>query len=164
MSYIRAHFDAVIIEGAGSPAEVNLNAHEIVNMRVAREADVPVVLVTDVDRGGSLASIVGTLELVGSDRERVKGIIFNKFRGDINLFADAVKWTENYTGVKVLGVVPYARDIRIPAEDSLSVNGITTGNFDSSTFDSMAKLLTQSLDINFITELIHHEGTMPPLL
>ena len=164
LSYIQEHFDAVIIEGAGSPAEINLNAHEIVNMRVAREADVPVVLVADVDRGGSLASIVGTLELVGVDRERVKGIIFNKFRGDINLFADAVTWTENYTGVKVLGVVPYARDIRIPAEDSLSENGISTGNFDSRTFDEMAKLLAQSLNIDFITELIHHEGTMPPRL
>ena len=159
LNHIARNFDAVIIEGAGSPAEINLNAHEIVNMRVAREANVPVILVADVDRGGSLASIVGTLELVGADRERVKGIIFNKFRGDINLFNSAVEWTEDYTGVKVLGVVPFAREIRIPAEDSLSENGTTTGNFSTDTFNEMAKLLTQSLDVDFMLQLIHHEGT-----
>ena len=71
LSYIEKNFDTVIIEGAGSPAEINLNAHEIVNMRIARETDVPVILVADVDRGGSLASVVGTLELLGRDRERV---------------------------------------------------------------------------------------------
>ena len=102
LAHIARNFEAVIIEGAGSPAEVNLNASEIVNMRIAREADVPVILVADVDRGGSLAAIVGTLELLGQDRKRVHGIIFNKFRGDIELFHDAVTWTENYTGVKVL--------------------------------------------------------------
>ena len=122
LNFIGKNFDAVIIEGAGSPAEINLNAHEIVNMRIAREADVPVVLAADVDRGGALASVVGTLELLGRDRERVKGIIFNKFRGDINLFRPAVEWTEKYTGVKVLGVVPFAKNILLEAEDSLSEN------------------------------------------
>ncbi len=101
LNIIASNFDAIIIEGAGSPAEVNLNAFEIVNMRIAREADVPVLLIADVDRGGSLASVIGTLELLGKDRERVKGIIFNKFRGEIDLFRSAVDWTENYTGVKV---------------------------------------------------------------
>ena len=124
LKYIEKNFDMIIIEGAGSPAEINLNAHEIVNMRIAREADVPVILVADVDRGGSLASVVGTLELLGRDRERVKGIIFNKFRGDINLFQPALDWTENYTGVKVLGVLPMIKNILIPAEDSLSDNFI----------------------------------------
>lgn len=118
---IGENFDAVIIEGAGSPAEINLNATEIVNMRIAREADVPVLLVTDVDRGGSLASVVGTLELLGTDRERVKGIIFNKFRGDISLFESAVKWTEEYTGVPVAGVMPFVSGAAIAGEDSLSV-------------------------------------------
>ena len=123
LAHIAANFEAVVIEGAGSPAEVNLNAHEIVNMRIAREADVPVILVADVDRGGSLAAIVGTLELLGQDRKRVHGIIFNKFRGDIELFRDAVTWTENYTGVKVLGVLPYLEGVNLPAEDSLNIQG-----------------------------------------
>lgn len=126
LAYIASHFQAVIIEGAGSPAEVNLNAHEIVNMRIAREADVPVILVADVDRGGSLASVAGTLELLGPDRERVRGIIYNKFRGDISLFRSAVEWTENYTGVHVVGVVPYV-PVNIPGEDSLDIKNTSGG-------------------------------------
>lgn len=123
LAHIAANFDAVIIEGAGSPAEINLNAHEIVNMRIAREADVPVILVADVDRGGSLASVIGTLELLGNDRERVKGIIFNKFRGDIELFKSAVTWTENHTGIKVLGVLPFLENVNLSGEDSMNLHG-----------------------------------------
>ena len=122
LSIIDKNFDLMVCEGAGSPAEINLNAGEIANMRVAREADVPVILVTDVDRGGSLASVVGTLELLGEDRKRVKGIIFNKFRGDISLFQDAVEWTEKHTGVRVVGVMPWLTDIIIEGEDILSLN------------------------------------------
>lgn len=133
LAEIESRFDAVVIEGAGSPAEVNLNETEIVNMRVAREADVPVILVTDVDRGGSLASIVGTLELLGDDRPRVKGLVFNKFRGDPSLFEPAVRWVEDYTGVKVLGVVPWVRGAAIAGEDSLSLHwGSGTGGADIS--------------------------------
>ncbi|MDR3229947.1 MAG: cobyric acid synthase [Synergistaceae bacterium] len=122
LSHIGKNFDVILIEGAGSPAEVNLNETEIVNMRVAREANVPVILATDVDRGGSLASVVGTLELLGQDRERVGGIVFNKFRGDLSLFEPAVRWTEERTGIRVVGVLPWLPDVRVPGEDSLSVN------------------------------------------
>jgi len=122
LEYINHHYDVIVIEGAGSPAEINLNATEIVNMRIAKEADVPVILVTDVDRGGSLASVVGTLELLGEDRQRVKGIIFNKFRGDIALFEDAVRWLEDYTKIKVVGVMPYLNDVQVESEDSLNVD------------------------------------------
>ena len=121
LKHIEEHFDAAVIEGAGSPAEVNLNATEIVNMRVAREANVPVLLVTDVDRGGSLASVVGTLELLGPDRDRVKGVVFNKFRGDPGLFASAVEWLEARTGVRVAGVMPWVSGVSIAGEDSLSL-------------------------------------------
>lgn len=122
LSLIDQRFDMVVAEGAGSPAEINLSQAEIANMRVAREADIPVILVTDVDRGGSLASVVGTLELLGADRDRVKGIIFNKFRGDPELFRGAMEWTEQYTGVKVLGVVPWINGLVIEGEDVLSIN------------------------------------------
>ncbi len=122
LDYISNHYDVIVIEGAGSPAEINLNSTEIVNMRIAREADVPVILVTDVDRGGSLASVVGTLILLGEDRQRVKGIIFNKFRGDLSLFEDAVQWIEDYTKIKVIGVMPYLKDVLVESEDSLSIN------------------------------------------
>ncbi|MDO4542704.1 MAG: cobyric acid synthase [Bacillota bacterium] len=121
LKIIEENYDIVVIEGAGSPAEVNLNDREIVNMRIAKEADVPVLLVVDINRGGSFASVVGTLELVGEDRKRIKGIIFNQFRGDIALFEDGVRWIEEYTGVKVVGVLPYFKDIHIEGEDSLSI-------------------------------------------
>ncbi len=122
LAHIDKNFDLIVSEGAGSPAEINLNSAEIVNMRVAKEADIPVILVTDVDRGGAIASVVGTLELLGEDRERVKGIIFNKFRGDISLFQDAITLTEEKTGVKVLGVMPWINDILIEGEDVMSIN------------------------------------------
>ena len=122
LKHIDDNYDLIVAEGAGSPAEINLNAGEIVNMRVANEADIPVLLVTDVDRGGSLASIVGTLELLEENRHRVKGIIFNKFRGDTSLFTDAVEWVEKKTGVKVLGIMPYLTDIIIEGEDIMSIN------------------------------------------
>lgn len=122
LTFIDDKFEVLVCEGAGSPAEVNLNASEIVNMRIANEADIPVLLVADVDRGGAIASVVGTLELLGKDRSRVKGIIFNKFRGDISLFEDAVSFTEKKTGVKVVGVMPWLTDIVIEAEDIMSIN------------------------------------------
>ena len=121
LAHIEKSFDAVVIEGAGSPAEVNLNDTEIVNMRVAREAGVPVVLTADVDRGGALAAVVGTLELLGGDRERVKAIVFNKFRGDLSLFKPAICWTEERTGIKVAGVMPWLPSVRVAGEDSLSI-------------------------------------------
>ena len=165
MSIIERNYQAVIIEGAGSPAEVNLNKSEIVNMRVAREADVPVVLVADVDRGGSLASVVGTLELLGNDRERVKAIIFNMFRGDMKLFDDAVKWTESYTGVKVAGVVPFVKGLNIPEEDSLIRRGAEKSSESKLTaldddFNTVADVLSKNLDVDYLLRLIRHEDTM----
>ena len=122
LAIIDEKYEVMVCEGAGSPAEVNLNAAEIVNMRVAQEADIPVLLVADVDRGGAIASVVGTLELLGRDRRRVKGIIFNKFRGDLSLFEDAVEFTEKKTGVKVVGVMPWLTDVVIEGEDVMSIN------------------------------------------
>lgn len=123
-------YDTLVIEGAGSPAEVNLNDREIVNMRIAEMVDLPVILVTDIDRGGSFASLVGTLDLVGEHRDRIKGVIFNKFRGDIALLQDGLTWFEEYTGVKVLGVIPYLRDVFIETEDAQSRQFIYEENQD----------------------------------
>lgn len=113
-------YDTLVIEGAGSPAEVNLNDREIVNMRIANLAHVPVILVTDIDRGGSFASLIGTIELVGENRRFIKGVIFNKFRGDMALLEDGLKWFEEYTQIPVMGVLPYLEDVVIETEDAQS--------------------------------------------
>lgn len=121
LNRLRSQYDIVVIEGAGSPAEVNLQEHEIVNMRIARMADAPVLLAADIDKGGALASVVGTMELVSEeDRARIAGFIINKFRGDLNLFQPAVDFLEQKTGRTVFGVVPYFQGFRVQEEDTIS--------------------------------------------
>jgi adenosylcobyric acid synthase len=113
-------YDIIVIEGAGSPAEINLKNQDIVNMGMAKIADAPVIIVGDIDRGGVFASLAGTMLLFDDEeKERVKGFVINKFRGDVDLLTPGLKMLEDITNVDVLGVVPYMR-VDIDDEDSLS--------------------------------------------
>ena len=121
-------FDAVLVEGAGSPAEINLRANDVANMGFAESVDCPVILVADIDRGGVFAHLVGTLELLSeTERERVKGFVINRFRGDIALLKPGLEWLEERTGTQVLGVLPYLHGLHLEAEDSLSRGASSTG-------------------------------------
>ena len=125
LDYMETHYDALVIEGAGSPAEVNLKKNDIVNMRIAKECQAPVFLIADIDRGGALASIVGTLELLEpEERALVKGLVINKFRGDISLLEPALTFLKEKTGIPVLGVIPYLEDLGIDDEDSVSLQDL----------------------------------------
>ncbi|MBI1887155.1 MAG: cobyric acid synthase [Nitrosomonadales bacterium] len=114
-------YQIIMVEGAGSPAEINLRAGDIANMGFAEAVDCPVILVADIDRGGVFAHLVGTLALLSeSEQARVHGFIINRFRGDIALLQDGLDWLEEHTGKPVLGVLPYLHGLHLEAEDSIS--------------------------------------------
>src|SRR5258705_2258347 len=125
---LRSDADIVLVEGAGSASEVNLRANDIANMGFARAADVPVVLIGDIDRGGVIASLVGTKTVIdASDAAQIRGFLVNKFRGDPTLFADGMTTIARATGWEPLGLVPFFADARLlPAEDALGLDGPTT--------------------------------------
>ena len=117
---LHAEFDAVIVEGAGSPAEINLRADDIANMGFAEAADCPVLLIADIDRGGVFAQIAGTLDCLGdSERSRVVGFVINRFRGEHSLLAPGLEWLEARTHKPVFGVLPFLHGLALDAEDAL---------------------------------------------
>ncbi len=119
---LQREYDLIVIEGAGSPAEINLYHCDIANMRAAEMADADVVLIADIDRGGVFASIYGTVELLAPEhRRRVKGIVINKFRGDVEILKPGLEMLEEKIGIPFLGVIPYIQGLQLPGEDSLSL-------------------------------------------
>lgn len=125
---LTAEFDCVLVEGAGSPAEVNLRDRDIANMGFAEAVDIPVILVGDIDRGGILAHFVGTLDcLSASEQARIKGFVVNRFRGDIKLLEPGLDWLAERTGKPVLGTIPYLHGLFLDAEDALAHHSESAG-------------------------------------
>lgn len=152
--------DLVIIEGAGSPAEINLEKFDIANMRIAKKANSTVLLVADIDKGGAFASIVGTLSLLDKNYKKLlKGFLINKFRGDIDVLTPGLAKLAKKTGKPVLGVVPMAK-FGLPEEDSLGVRAKpiawNKANLKKiySEIDKLSKLVEKSLNIKEIERLI----------
>jgi adenosylcobyric acid synthase len=122
LDWLKQNYDLVIIEGAGSPAEFNLEKYDIANMRIAEYANSPVILVSDIDRGGTFASIVGTMELIEKKYQKfVRGFVINKFRGDKDILKPSLNKLRKKTGKPVLGTIPLMK-FDIPEEDSLHTN------------------------------------------
>ncbi len=135
-------YECIVVEGAGSAAEINLRDRDMVNWPVVELADAAVFLVADIDRGGVFAQIIGTLDLLEPhERARVRGVIVNKFRGDRRLFDDGVRMLEARTGLPVLGVVPYLRDLRLDQEDSLDLARSRSVQFEPSLINVAVVLL-----------------------
>ncbi|KLV03375.1 cobyric acid synthase [Photobacterium aquae] len=122
---LQQEYQTVIIEGAGSPAEINLRENDVANMGFAEKADVPVIIVADIDRGGVFAHLYGTLALLSeSEQARVKGFVINRFRGDIKLLENGLEWLEEKTGKPVLGVLPYLHGLMLEAEDAINAQQV----------------------------------------
>lgn len=159
---IYQEYNPIVLEGAGSITELNLLNNDFVNMPMAEHANAAVILVADIDRGGVFASIYGSVMLQKPEhRSLIKGIIINKFRGDIEVFAPAIKMIEDLTSVPVLGVLPYMSDVDLPSEDSLSGNNVYKVNYTDTdlegyenTFDNMANHIRKHLDIKKLYSIL----------
>lgn len=125
---LQQQFDTIVIEGAGSPAEVNLRENDIANMGFAEEADIPVIIIADIDKGGVFAHLYGTLALLSeSEQKRVIGFVINRFRGDLSLLQSGLDWLEQKTNKPVIGVLPYLHGFDLEAEDAINSSQVTQG-------------------------------------
>jgi adenosylcobyric acid synthase len=157
---LKKNYDLIILEGAGSPAEINLQKYDIANMQIAQKANASVLLVSDIDRGGSFASLAGTMALIEKKYQKlVKGFVFNKFRGDIDVLKPGFRKLKQITKIPVLGTIPMIK-INLPEEDSLNVkpkniawtkNNITKIDKE---LDKLAKTVKNNLDIKTIEMMI----------
>lgn len=163
-------FDLLLVEGAGSPAEINLRENDIANMGYAEAVDCPVIIIADIDKGGVFAHLVGTLALLSeSEQARVKGFVINRFRGDISLLQSGLDWLERYTKKPVLGVLPYLHDLALDAEDAVAIdNKVTHATINiavlllphiSNHTDFDALRLHPNININYV----RHTQAIPPV-
>ena len=129
---LAAKYDVIIVEGAGSPAEINLRQHDIANMGFASRVNCPVILVADIDRGGVFAHLTGTLDCLSNrEQQLIKGFVINRFRGDKSLLDSGIDWLKEKTHKKTLGVLPFLHGLHIEAEDSVDLDGASTDNHSS---------------------------------
>ncbi len=157
---LQNNYDLVILEGAGSPAEINLQKYDIANMRIAQKANASVLLVSDIDKGGSFASLAGTMALIEKKYQKlIKGFVLNKFRGDIDVLKPGFRKIKQLTKIPVLGTIPMFK-LNLPEEDSLNVKAKeitwTKNNISKidKELDKLAKIVKNNLDIKKIEMLI----------
>ena len=157
---IESKSDIVVIEGAGSPAEINLKENDIVNMGMAKIADAPVLLVTDIDRGGAFAALYGTVMLLEpEERARIKGLIINKFRGDKTLLESGIKMIEDLLNIPVIGVIPYIK-LELVDEDSLMDydkrcnNEVQSREEIEFELKKLSKTIRENMDIDYIYNIM----------
>ena len=160
LTKLQKEFDLVILEGAGSPAEINLQRYDIANMRMAWKAKACVLLVSDIDRGGSFASLAGTMSLIAAKhKELVRGFILNKFRGDVDILKPGFKKIRRITGVPVVGTIPYV-NTGLPEEDSLGSNvrdfvwNDTNVSRLEDKLDILAQIVTRHVDVGKIKKMM----------
>jgi adenosylcobyric acid synthase len=157
---LQKNFDLIILEGAGSPAEINLQKFDIANMKMAQKANASVLLISDIDKGGSFASIVGTMALIEKKYKKlVKGFVFNKFRGDIDVLKPGFQKLKNITKIPVMGTIPMIT-LNLPEEDSLNVKpkdiAWTKKNISKidNELNKLAKTVKSNIDIKSIERML----------
>lgn len=160
LSNLKKNYDLIILEGAGSPAEINLQKFDIANMSIAEKANASVLLVSDIDKGGSFASLVGTMSLLEKKYQKlIKGFVFNKFRGDIDVLKPGFRKIKQITKIPVLGTIPMLK-MNLPEEDSLHANPKeitwTKNNITKidKEIDKLAKAVQNNLDIRSIEKML----------
>jgi adenosylcobyric acid synthase len=153
---LSAQYDIIVIEGAGSPVELNLNKDDIVNMGIAKLTNAPVLLVADIDRGGVFASLYGTLALMDeeSERPRVKATVINRFKGDAAYFTEGVTILEEITGIPVAGIVPYI-SFSLPEEDGCGSIAYTPNDNLDNQFDLIAAHIRKSLNMELVYKILN---------
>lgn len=159
-------YNPIVLEGAGSVSELNLLDTDFVNMPMAEHADAAVILVADIERGGVFASVYGSVMLQRPEhRKLIKGILINKFRGDLSIFAPATKMIEELCGVPVLGVIPYLEDVELPSEDTLSDKSAHKSDYTDEdiekledTFDQLASHLRKHIDLELLYKVLRYEA------